>query len=81
MLPAIGHGHLASVADVRSHALPVAPGMNEEALATGRQDLNTESAEFRVADFTNELSGLEGIDQTLVGRRLAVGSHKIQLHW
>ena len=39
--------------------------VNEISLAAGGQDPDAKTAEFRVADFADGLSGLEGIDKTL----------------
>ena len=51
--PGFGQLHHAGIVDGRPHALPVVLGVNEKSPATGRQDPDAETAEFRVADFTN----------------------------
>ena len=49
----------------RPHTLPVVLCVDEIPPASGRQDPDAETAEFRVADFTNGLAGFECVDQTL----------------
>jgi len=63
--PGIGQWHRAGVADARPHSPPVVLGVHEVSSKAGRQDPDAESAEFRVADLANGLSGFECVDQAL----------------